>query len=184
MLTKRRKLLKAVIVGNPKVGKTSILKLINNHFHGDISITIRGLPNISSVNIHDNLYLSLWDIDLYGKILDDILHGWHVAIIVFDITFRNSFKTIPSYWFHYLGVKKALTKSDLKEVIIVANKSDLSEKAQVTDDEIRQLANEYNVECIKLSTKTGTNIDKLIKMLVEKSINLFKAIDEKDKSNK
>lgn len=78
---------------------------------------------------------------------------------MFDITNRESFLSIDS-WLE--EIHKNVGDDVL--VMIFANKADLyddpqSEEIQVTDAEIKQLAEQKNIQVIKTSAKTGLNVD-------------------------
>lgn len=78
---------------------------------------------------------------------------------MFDITNRESFLSIDS-WLE--EIHKNVGDDVL--VMIFANKADLyddpqSEEIQVTDAEIKQLAESKNLQVIKTSAKTGLNVD-------------------------
>lgn len=55
-------------------------------------------------------------------------------------------------------------------VMILANKSDIAEEAEVTDTEIKQFEEEFQLKVIKTSAKSGLNVDESFLEMTKKLI--------------
>ena len=83
-----------------------------------------------------------------------------VAVVVYDITDRASFLN-TSMWIENVRAERA----DDVVIMLVGNKSDLSEKRQVTEEEGEELAQNEGVVFIEASAKEGHNIKTLFRRL-------------------
>jgi hypothetical protein len=97
---------KVLVLGDPMVGKTStILRYTDNAFRQSYLVTIG--VNLSIKNIYKNskfLILTLWDIAgqaKFSKMRPIFYRGSDGALLVFDLTNRNSFLNIEK-WYRFL----------------------------------------------------------------------------------
>ena len=180
--------LKIILVGDVSVGKTSIVaRYINNSFNDDYKCTISAEQNTKIIKEDDNnsIRLNIWDTagqEKFRSLTRQYFLDCQGAIIVFDITKRNSFKSIDE-WIE--DIKNYGNKDT--EIIIIGNKSDLSGEREITMNEIQNKLNDEYLY-FEVSAKSGNNIslafDKMKKAILEK-----RKIDEeidmiKEKKNK
>lgn len=78
------------------------------------------------------------------------------AILVYDITRKDSFDQIVKYW--STDVKERIKSSNLI-VAVCANKSDLYEQQKVSEEESRSFADENGFLYIETSAKNSLGID-------------------------
>ncbi len=154
--------LKLVVVGDPGVGKTSIiLRFTDNAF-------LRTYVPTLGVSITEKLFDTksgvietiLWDIAGQAKFETMRRHfyqGSEAILLIFDLTNRTSFTSIKS-WYH--DVMKNMEKHHHQMVgYIFGNKSDLTEVRKVKLVEALALAKELNLEYIETSALTGKNVE-------------------------
>lgn len=116
---------------------------------------------------HLNLILK-WDTagqERFRTITTSYYKGAQAIIIVYDITDKESFEhvrnwmlDIDKYWPNYFIFRFA------KEGVLrflVGNKCDLEHKRQVTYDQGKDLAKQYNIQFLETSAKDTVNIDEL-----------------------
>ena len=84
------------------------------------------------------------------------------AVLTFDITNKESFLGL-NLW--YCELRKIVGYSP--SIIIAANKIDLKDQRQVTDEEINQYAQSINATVIFTSAKTGEGVETLFKQLTD-----------------
>ena len=76
------------------------------------------------------------------------------VILVFDLTSPFSFKNLP-FWIHEI---KANVRPEIP-ILLVGNKSDLIDKRAVFRDEIDRFRQEFNLNYIETSAKTGDRVN-------------------------
>jgi len=153
---------KLVVVGDPGVGKTSIiLRFTDNAF-------LRTYIPTLGVSINEKIFhaktgvteMILWDIAGQQKFKTMRRHfyqGSEAILLIFDLTNRLSFTSIKN-WYH--DVMKNMEKHH-HEIIgyIFGNKDDLGEVRKVKLVEALALAKELNLKYIETSALTGKNIE-------------------------
>lgn len=123
--------------------------------------------------------LSLWDTagqETYRSITRSYFRGASGALLVFDISRRNTFNSVTS-WLHDL---RQIAEDDIV-VVLVGNKSDLApastvtgsssapNKRQVTQDEAEEWCRQNNVmKYIETSAKSGENVERAFLEVAER----------------
>ncbi|OMJ94949.1 hypothetical protein SteCoe_1810 [Stentor coeruleus] len=100
--------------------------------------------------------LQIWDTagqEKFRTITSSYYKGAHGIIVVYDITDRNSFENINS-WFG--EIEKYASENVNK--IIIGNKSDLETKRAVMKDEAQELATKLSVQFMETSAKSSNNV--------------------------
>lgn len=80
----------------------------------------------------------------------------NAAILVFDITRKESFEQIKLFWFN--EIKEKITGNNITAVLC-GNKSDLTQYQEIEESEVREYAVEKKVEYKETSSKNGSGID-------------------------
>ena len=89
------------------------------------------------------------------------------AIIVYDITDENSFKSVKDW------IEDCQTyASKYINLVLVGNKIDLEQERKISKEDGLELATEYGMEFFEASAKTGKNIEdifsKICKIVAKK----------------
>ncbi|NVM04316.1 MAG: GTP-binding protein [Candidatus Helarchaeota archaeon] len=150
---------KVIVVGDPSVGKTSIvLRFTDRAFRRTYIPTIGVNISEKIINYKDaKIEFVIWDIAGQSKFSIMRKHfytGANIQFLVFDLTSPKSFENILNW---YKDIKKNL-KNNMR-AILLANKNDLIERRKINQKEIKKLANELNLEYIETSALTGENVD-------------------------
>jgi small GTP-binding protein len=157
---------KIVMVGDPAVGKTSLIKKFVLDVFSDQYLTTLGTKITSKkVTYPDNetdrefeLTLMIWDImgqKEYKLIHETAYQGSKGAILVCDLTRKESLHNLVNWITMLFNVTKALP------IVIVANKNDLGDQIQFGDAELTEIALPYHAKFFKTSAKTGENVEKI-----------------------
>ena len=166
--------IKIFILGNFAVGKTSLInRFVKDHFRDcylptigfDFITKIITLPNKKNVNIS---FFDTAGQERYRSIAFNLIKSADGAMLIYDITKKETFKAIPK-WIQSVRENKG---NDFP-ITLIANKVDLKEEREVETEEGKKLAEEYGFSFFETSSKEGTNIHESIlefalKILVQK----------------
>jgi small GTP-binding protein len=152
---------KVVILGDSKVGKTSI-----------ITRQVRGCepaPQPATVGCHCSdvrialadaaVTLQLWDTagqEVYRALVPIYLRGARAGVLVYDTTDRESFASL-GHWHHLL----AGAVGDGVALFVVGNKVDLEADAAIDDGEVRRFAELRGAQLFKCSAANGLGLAEL-----------------------
>ena len=159
---------KVVLLGETTVGKTSIIsRFIKDSFDPNC-ITSLGASFISK-----NLYFpefkktikfDIWDTagqEKYRSLTKFFYKDAAIAILVYDITRRDSFEEVRKYWYEQLK-----TCGEKNIVIgLAGNKCDMFDKEAVTEEEARSFANEIGAQFQLTSAFKNLGIEDLFRMV-------------------
>lgn len=149
---------KYIIVGDSGVGKSCLLiQFTDDRFENMHDITIGVEFGSKIINIkNDIIKLQIWDTagqESFRSITRSYYRGAVGAIIVFDITKRESFEHIQEWINDIYKYSGTQTTS-----ILVGNKNDLEDQRMVTKDEAHILAKENGLIYIETSAKNANNV--------------------------
>lgn len=149
---------KILILGDQAVGKSSLLmRYVDDKFTLNMMGTA-GIDCKRKVVEYKSKKVNLIFFDSAGHerfrhITETYYKGSKGIILVFDATDKNSFNNV-SGWISNI---KEHSGSNA-ELIIVGNKIDLPDKA-VSEIEMKELSDKYNIKVFEVSAKTGQNVD-------------------------
>ena len=148
---------KIIFVGDAGVGKTTIINRINdNKFQSayDATIGVDFWPK--KINFRGNeITLQIWDTagqERYRGLIPSYVRNSSIVFIVFDITNRKTFESIPKW----IELIKSIEKNIL---VLIGNKDDLEEKREVEEKEGNELAKKNEIAYYELSAKKDNNND-------------------------
>ena len=154
---------KFAFLGEAAVGKTSLItRFMYDSFDNTYQATI-GIDFLSkTMYLEDRtIRLQLWDTagqERFRSLIPSYIRDSSVAVVVYDITNANSFQQ-TSKWIDDVRTERG---SDVI-IMLVGNKTDLSDKRQVTTEEGERKAKELNVMFIETSAKAGYNVKQLFR---------------------
>ncbi|MBN1213908.1 MAG: GTP-binding protein [Candidatus Lokiarchaeota archaeon] len=163
---------KFILVGDEKVGKTSIVRrFTENKFSDDYRATI-GLNLISHTIkfINNSIELLIWDIGAqkyFKRFRETYYQAAQAVLIVFDLTNKESYNNIQ-IWFD--EVKNFIDINDIS-IIIVGNKSDLKNQRQIEYKQGVDITNSLyrqgisNISYIETSALTGENVNEAFRLI-------------------
>lgn len=154
---------KLVFLGDQSVGKTSvIMRFMYDAFDGQYQATI-GIDFLSkNVQLEDRtVRLQLWDTagqERFRSLIPNYIRDSAAAIVVYDVTSRHSFNNTAK-WIESIR----LERGDDIVLALVGNKSDLSEKREVSTEEGEMRAQELKAIFIEVSARSGQNVKALFR---------------------
>lgn len=169
-------LFKFIVTGDSSVGKTAILRRFSDkQFNTEQEATVGVDFKTRIVKVDGkNVLLMIWDTagqEAYRTFTRSYYRGSAVAILVYDITKRDSFENIPK-WLQ--EVKNSCDNPNLG-LVLVGNKSDLKEERQVSEKEAEEFANENHLVFFETSAKANTNVEDVFIKAAEHFYEKFKS---------
>ena len=155
---------KVVLLGDSGVGKTCLItRYISETFEQNTASTNGASYASKKVNydkLKKTITLDIWDTagqEKYKALTKFFYKDAAIAILVYDITQKNSFESIKSYWY------EQVKENGEKTVVlgIVGNKSDLYEQEEVSENEAREFAQSIGAIFALTSAKMNTGVDAL-----------------------
>eukprot|EP01087_Luapelamoeba_hula_P014837 TRINITY_DN4402_c0_g1_i1.p1 TRINITY_DN4402_c0_g1~~TRINITY_DN4402_c0_g1_i1.p1 ORF type:complete len:223 (+),score=20.46 TRINITY_DN4402_c0_g1_i1:175-843(+) len=156
---------KLVFLGDQSVGKTSIItRFMYDTFESTYQPTI-GIDFLSkTMYLEDRtIRLQLWDTagqERFRSLIPSYIRDSSVAIVVYDITNRGSFLD-TARWVEDIRAERG---NDVV-LMLVGNKTDLSDKRSVSVEEGEAKAKEYGAMFTESSAKAGHNIKPLFRQV-------------------
>ena len=168
-------LLKYIIIGDAAVGKSNLLlRYSYGKFNPEYQITMGFEFGAKNVEIRNKIYrIQIWDTagqENFRSITRGYYKNSACALVVYDISSRESFKNIDD-WID--DCKNQSSESIF--MVLVGNKSDLSDKRQVSVEEGTELAEKYGMLFYETSAKDDINVEEVF---INSASEIARRIDE------
>lgn len=172
--------LKAVVVGETEVGKTSLCnRYYLKKFDPLTATTISASCIRSELVIEDEeVLLCVWDTagqERFRSISPLYYRGSHVALIVIDLTNAHSLESAE------LWVKELREKGPPEiPLVVLGNKADLKERISISAEAVRYFTEKVEAEYIQVSALNGTNVDEAFSAAAVKALHYYRKISHRD----
>ncbi|MDH5401121.1 MAG: GTP-binding protein [Candidatus Heimdallarchaeota archaeon] len=169
-MSKGRASFKVVLLGDARVGKTSIRRnYLGESFKENYMVTLGADFAIKRLGTD---VIQIWDLagqPVYKAVRSGYYKGAQGAIFTFDITRPDTFSNVPKWIDEMVGVSERLVPS-----ILVGNKADLRDSTSnpVSVEDASNYAKQltdwsgFKVPYIESSALTGYNIDDIFASLI------------------
>ena len=159
-----------VLIGNSYVGKTAlIMRYVNKAIEDHYQETIGAAFHTFQSKINDKQYtFQVWDTagqEKYRSLGPVYYRNAQAAILVFDLTERQSFLDLPEWIKEFRG-----TAGNNPLIFIVGNKADLEDQIKVEQDEISKFAEKEGYIFFITSAVSGLNVDFLFQTIAEQIV--------------
>ena len=154
-------LLKYVIVGDASVGKSNLLlRFTQGSFNSAYQLTIGVEFGSGRIIVENEIFrVQIWDTagqENFRSITRSYYKNSACALLVYDISKKESFESIQS-WID--DCKSSAPETVL--MVLVGNKSDLTEERKVSEEEGREFAEKNGLLFFETSAKTGKNVEEV-----------------------
>jgi len=150
-------MVKILIIGDSAVGKSSTINKFCEGLFSHTHIATIGIDfKIKTIDVQGKkVKMQIWDTagqEKYKSIVQTFYKGAMGIMIVYSCGDRKSFANVEG-WMSQINDN---TAPDIVKVL-VGNKSDLEDR-EVSFEEGRRLAEQYNIQFFETSAKTGKNV--------------------------
>ncbi|TFG30114.1 GTP-binding protein [Candidatus Thorarchaeota archaeon] len=158
-------LYKAIIVGAPSVGKSSLVRRYQTGEFREIH-TATVAADLSAITFdfpEGKVVLTVVDVggqETFAGLRHTFYVGSHHVIFVYDMTNKDTFKRITPL-FEALNEKICIQGDKRLVGSLVANKSDLRTEAVISEQDGRMLAKLLDLEFFETSARTGENVSEM-----------------------
>jgi len=155
---------KVLIIGDPAVGKTSLLlRFVKGTFSGDTQNSVGADEYLSKKIDVDGVptTLNIWDTagqEKFRTITSSYYRGAHGVIIVFDVSRPDTFTHVGK-WHEQIS----RYSSENVPVVLVGNKIDLTSTCNA--ESIKELCENKNIQYLEASASSGHNVDSVFMTL-------------------
>ena len=164
--------LKVVLLGESGVGKTCIInKFTSGIFDPEVVTSLSAQfisKSIEFKEINQTIKFDIWDTagqEKFRSLAKIFYKDAKVICLCYDITSRKSFNELKDYWYE----QQVKLNSDGQPIFaVVANKIDLYETQQVSDEEGKAFAREINGIFQATSAKSDAGISNLFENIGKK----------------
>ncbi|KAJ5077731.1 rab gtpase [Anaeramoeba ignava] len=164
---------KVCFLGDTAVGKTSIItRLMYNKFDSNYQATVGADFLTKSFKLNQNyIKLQLWDTagqEKFRSLMPSYIRNSSAAIIVYDITNRESFNSID-YWIEDIRNERG----DEAIIYLVGNKTDDPNNRLISIEELEKKAKQNNCNFLETSAKVDHNVNLLFEKLCTSLVSKF-----------
>ena len=161
---------KIILVGDPGVGKTSILtKFLTNEFQSVYSSTIGVEFKLKDIYVNNNCArLKIWDTcgqEKFRAITRQYFKNSNGVFIVFDLTNKDTIKRL-NVWMK--DINDNITNDFF--VFLIGNKVDIKDRDISISEEAKQFANNQKINYYEVSAKTGSGIYNVFEKMANKLV--------------
>ncbi|CDR48007.1 CYFA0S41e00320g1_1 [Cyberlindnera fabianii] len=176
MSSRKKTLLKVIILGDSGVGKTSLMqRFVNGKFSHQYKATIGADFLTKELSIDDKtVTMQLWDTagqERFQSLGVAFYRGADCCVLVYDVTNQKSFENI-SVWKDEFLVQANVKNPENFPFVIIGNKVDVDEsKKVVTTKKAQQFAqNLGNLPLFQTSAKEAVNIDQAFDVIARNAL--------------
>lgn len=158
--------IKLVLCGDSAVGKSSLISRYARDEFSDTVLQTVGVEFVTKIVAvrGADARIQLFDLagqERYRAVTKSVFRGSKGALLVYDITRRGSFDSIPA-WLDTLQAEVGPTCC----VILVGNKCDREGERQVSREEADTFARAHGLSFLETSAKDRTNVERAFVWLV------------------
>jgi len=172
MASRKKHLLKIIILGDSGVGKTSLLvRYVKKQFNPAYRATIGADFLSKEVEIENKLVtLQIWDTagqERFQGLGNAFFRGADACVLVYDVTAESSFNRLDD-WREAFVTQAGLNDASNYPFMVIGNKIDEEKNRQVLKKRAEKWCQEHgNVQYHETSAKEATNVEQAFQELTK-----------------
>ena len=156
---------KIMVIGESKVGKTSVIKKYTQNKFGGVYLTTVGVDfQDKIINIDDKkIRLQIWDTagqERFRNLTKNYFNSSNGFLLIYDITDKDSLEHL-NFW----SAQIQLNAPEKSKCVLVGNKCDLEGSRAVSKEEGKIYAEKNKIKFFETSAKDGTNINEVFEYI-------------------
>ena len=156
---------KIMVIGESKVGKTSVIKKYTQNKFGGVYLTTVGVDfQDKIINIDDKkIRLQIWDTagqERFRNLTKNYFNSSNGFLLIYDITDKDSLVHL-NFW----SAQIQLNAPEKSKCVLVGNKCDLEGSRAVSKEEGKIYAEKNKIKFFETSAKDGTNINEVFEYI-------------------
>ena len=161
------KIYKILIMGDTNVGKTSLLLRYTENDFSSEGIATLGVDVKNKFLSYEQkkIRLDIWDTagqERFKGLAKSYIKGGHGFVFVFSLTDKNSFYNLKTW----INDVKSISSNTYK-MIVIGNKNDCKNVREITEKNLNDFKEKYDVKVFEASAKTGEGVEEAFNALVQ-----------------
>ncbi|KAI0213166.1 Ras-related protein rab7 [Lamellibrachia satsuma] len=174
MSSRKKVLLKVIILGDSGVGKTSLMnQYVNKKFSNQYKATIGADFLTKEVMVDDRLVtMQIWDTagqERFQSLGVAFYRGADCCVLVFDVTMPNTFKTLDSWRDEFL-IQASPRDPENFPFVVIGNKIDLENRAVSTKRAQQWCHSKGDIPYFETSAKEAINVEQAFQMVAKDAL--------------
>ena len=172
--------IKIALLGDSNTGKTSFLNILNDKAIENMTSTVGVENTIFYAYIKNKKYkIKIFDTagqENFRSVTSNLIKDMDGFLLFFDVANEDSFNSIE-YWRDFIN-----NNNISKEIILLGNKIDKSDKREVKKNKVKEYAEKYYIKYIECSCKAHINIYEILNEIILMSFNRFQEKENRNDS--
>jgi len=175
MASRKKVLLKVIILGDSGVGKTSLMnQYVNKKFNNQYKATIGADFLTKEVMIDDRLVtMQIWDTagqERFQSLGVAFYRGADCCVLVYDVTSGSSFKNLESWRDEFL-IQASPRDPENFPFVVIGNKVDMTDSRAVPTRKAMQWCQEKNnVPYFETTAKEAINVEQAFQTIAKNAL--------------
>jgi len=175
MATRKKVLLKVIILGDSGVGKTSLMnQYVNKKFSNQYKATIGADFLTKEVMVDDRLVtMQIWDTagqERFQSLGVAFYRGADCCVLVFDVTIAKTFDNLESWRDEFL-IQAAPRDPDKFPFVVIGNKIDVENQRVVSTKRLQTwCASKGDIPCFETSAKEAINVEQAFQTIARNAL--------------
>jgi Ras-related protein Rab-7A len=174
MASRKKILLKVIILGDSGVGKTSLMnQYVNKKFSNQYKATIGADFLTKDVMVDDRLVtMQIWDTagqERFQSLGVAFYRGADCCVLVFDVTVPKTFETLDSWRDEFL-IQASPRDPENFPFVVLGNKIDMDNRAISTKRAMSWCVGKNNIPYFETSAKESVNVEQAFQTIAKNAL--------------